>query len=609
MKIKPNFIIIITFTLIKENICQICQNINELENSQCFNNILYINDSAYRAGHFAKNKNGDIFVEYSSANQRLFYGLYKSGKYYYESKLPFKKKDIININSNGIIYGGRYESTNLFVSTKSDINKEKEYLLGLSSYTTLMEIYDIDNDLMHKFITKEVFINEIYSYQFALFEVTINNENIYFCIYTHDESDNSYSFGNYFSIKKFYFYEDNEHNIKVELIDSSEKFRVKDSRMISGFLGEDQFIYVIFLSEENDISNLSIQKYDYITLQCQESRTLINDIFNKYEGSSFETGIFKSIYLTNNLAAIIYFSSESSLDFRIINLAANYDNKIQKNININIFPGQLPLNDLIKINDERLVFCTANYDRIHFLFIDLYNNYLNIKFRYYLYTSSKYYFEKELSGYNYNNYFIFTITAIEKEKGGENFNSLLMIFGYANGTDEEIDISPYLSDSDSYDPDINLITKLLENITIDNNIFGYEIVNKIKLVYIPEEIKFYNEEIEQELQNDDILELNYKIKQNKDLIKDYNYYKLEYQFIVKEPDYSTLYNDAPQILDSEGDLSNYYTSQVFYGRTNTLNSSYVTDFAVLVKLMVFRTMIKNVYLVYLNINMIIIIYL
>ena len=97
-----------------------------------------------------------------------------------------------------------------------------------------------------------------------------------------------------------------------------------------------------------------------------------------------------------------------------------------------------------------------------------------------------------------------------------------MIFGYANGTDGEIDISPYLSDSDSDNPDINLVTKLLENIIIDNNIFGYEIVNKIKLVYIPEEIKFYNGEIEQELQNDDILVLNYKIKQNNELIKDYN---------------------------------------------------------------------------------------
>ena len=247
MKVKTNIIIIIAIILIKANCFQICQGINELENSQCFNNILYINLSAYRAGHFAKDKNGGIFVEYSCANKRLFYGLYKNGKFYYEIELPFKQKDIININSNGIIYGGRYESTNLFVSIKYDINKEKEYLLGLSSYQTLMEIYDIDNDLMHKYITEEVFINGIYAYQFALFETRINNENIYFCIYTHDESDNSYILGNYFSIKKFYFYEDSEHNIKVELINSSEKFGVKSSRMISGFLGADHFIYVLFL--------------------------------------------------------------------------------------------------------------------------------------------------------------------------------------------------------------------------------------------------------------------------------------------------------------------------------------------------------------------------
>ena len=32
----------------------------------------------------------------------------------------------------------------------------------------------------------------------------------------------------------------------------------------------------------------------------------------------------------------------------------------------------------------------------------------------------------------------------------------------------------------------NLVEKLLENITIDNNIFGYELVKEIKIIEIPE---------------------------------------------------------------------------------------------------------------------------
>jgi len=519
-----NIFITIILIQISKFFCQTCRNIFDLDNSHCFNNILVINSSEYRAGHFAKNKNNDVIVEYSNTSRRLFYGLHKSGKYYYESESHFKEKNMTGIEYREQIYEGRYESTNLFVSTISDINKEKEYLLSLSSYKALIEIYDIERDSIDKYVTEEVFGNGIFPYHFALFDAVLNNQNIYFSIYSHDNDFNYYQDGNYFSIKKFYFYENSDHSINVQLMKSSEPFQIKSCRMISGFIGQNQYIYAIFFGKRNSLGkyDLYISKYDYIDLECLDSRVLVDDIYNKEYGKIFESGIFKSIYLTNNLAALIYFLDESNINFSIFNLESNYNRVIAKDISVNIFPGHQSLHDLIKINNERLVFCTVDYDKIHFIFIDLYNNYYNIKFRYYSYTSSKYYFEKELSGYNYNDYFIFTITAVEKEKGEGTYNSLLMIFGYANGTDGEIDISPYLSDSDSYDPDINLVTKLLENITIDNNIFGYEIIYKIKLVNIPEEIKFYNMEIEQELQNDDILELNYKIKQNNELIKDYN---------------------------------------------------------------------------------------
>ena len=333
-------------------------------------------------------------------------------------------------------------------------------------------------------------------------------------------------------------------------------------------MADNQFIFVIFFSikNSNNQCDLNLKKYDYENLICQEDKTLIRNIFIKEYDDIFLSGVFKSIYLKNNLAALIYFTSETSLNFRIFHLESTYSNVITKDINVNIFPGSQSLNDLIKINEERLVFITANYDTIYFIFIDLYNNYGNIKFRYYSYHSDIYIFDKELSGFNYNDYFIFTITSIDKEKG--NTLSLLMIFGYANGTDGEIDISPYLFDSDSFDINLNLVSKLLESITIDNNIFEYEVVNEIKLINIPKELKFYKGE--QELKNDDLLELNYIIKQNNELIKDSNYYNLKYQFIIKEPSYNIFYGTAHGILDSAGSLNYYYTPKFLYGRTNTL---------------------------------------
>ena len=60
-----------------------------------------------------------------------------------------------------------------------------------------------------------------------------------------------------------------------------------------------------------------------------------------------------------------------------------------------------------------------------------------------------------------------------------------------NGSKISIDISQFISEF-NIDKKNNIINKALENIIIDNNIFGYEYQQKIKLVYIPDELNFYN---------------------------------------------------------------------------------------------------------------------
>ena len=533
------------------------KNLNTLEETECFNNILIINSSTYRAGHFSKNKEGDIIVEYSTVNQRLFFGLKKSGKFYYENEPHYIEKYIPNITLDEKLYGGRYESANIFVSTKNDINKTKEYLFSLSSYKTLFEIYDIEKDLLYYNATENIFTNGIYSYQFSLFESTIDNLNTYFCIYTHDNEVYSYDKGNYFSIKKFYFYENDEGNVDIELAESSNKKLAESSRIISGFLGKDRYIYVIYLSPGD---NIYIDKYNFDTLILTPGKMLVGGCNLK---------IFRTLYLKDSFFSLIYFYSKANIIFKILNIASNYNYIIQKYIDIDMYPEIESLNDFLKINDERLLFITAKNNKLNLLFIDLYDNYQFMKSRFYTYTSSNYHFDKELSGFIYNDYLIFTITAIKNELCYNNYNSFLMIFGYANGTDDKIDFLPYLSDTDLFDININLVNMLLNNLTIENNIFGYENNNTIKLINIPEELKIYNG-LNEELKNGDILDNNYILKQNKEIIKYNNYYFLEYQYIVKEPDYEAFYNNANQKLDDTGDFSYYFTPKIFYGRTNTL---------------------------------------
>ena len=71
----------------------------------------------------------------------------------------------------------------------------------------------------------------------------------------------------------------------------------------------------------------------------------------------------------------------------------------------------------------------------------------------------------------------------------EEYFSIFLIFGYVNGEDSTIDISKCLSENinsnDVITEDNNLILKLQKLGKIDNNIFGYEFSNQIKLITIP----------------------------------------------------------------------------------------------------------------------------
>ena len=120
---------------------------------------------------------------------------------------------------------------------------------------------------------------------------------------------------------------------------------------------------------------------------------------------------------------------------------------------------------------------------------------------------------KELSADVYNNLLVFSSTVVSP--GSSDQFSIFMMFGYANGTDGTIDISEFFMD-DYINSNKNIVTELTKNIIIENNIFGYEVKEQLKLVSIPEEILFYNiiDGNEILLNNNDILNKDYIFKQN-----------------------------------------------------------------------------------------------
>ena len=112
-----------------------------------------------------------------------------------------------------------------------------------------------------------------------------------------------------------------------------------------------------------------------------------------------------------------------------------------------------------------------------------------MKMREYQFHHPEKIFAKEVSVHVYNDYLLFSATL------GEIFNheitfAIIMILGFANGTDSNIDIYPYLMDTGDYNESNNLYDYLIGTMSIDNNIFGYENYGKIKLVSICDELLF-----------------------------------------------------------------------------------------------------------------------
>ena len=122
----------------------------------------------------------------------------------------------------------------------------------------------------------------------------------------------------------------------------------------------------------------------------------------------------------------------------------------------------------------------------------------------------------------------------------------------------------------------NIYTHLESERVIENNIFGYEPVDKINLVSIPPERLFYNVtdgvKDDYPLPNNTFFGEEHKLYQNFNLIKTFNYYYLDYQYIVKDSDYNTFYSNEANDSDSSYDASTVYSNskKTFYGKTNRI---------------------------------------
>ena len=307
-------------------------------------------------------------------------------------------------------------------------------------------------------------------------------------------------------------------------------------------------------------------------------------IANSWEGY----GIFsKVVGLKNDYAFFAFFSDGNNRRSLILHLEQYEDNNIEKkfvyrkhhDFNYIDFRPDVQSNGLVKLNDDRLVlFTTEDYNNVeygslHMFLIDFYNNYAIMKLRDYQFYKSNKRFAKEMSASLYNGYVIFTAT-LGNSAQSEIF-AIMMIFGFANGTDFTTDISPYLMDTGYYSNTNNLYDFLFSTMKVDNNIFGYEKIEKIRLVKICDELLLYKgkgaSKENSVISPNDLFDANHTLLQNREIQKEEDkLYTLEYQFVVNAPDYNTFYSMPNRVINGD-DASQYYEKKTFDGRTNILS--------------------------------------
>ena len=431
---------------------------------------------------------------------------------------------------------------------------------------------------------------------FSLVSSVLEYNNYVYLIFTTPGDTSNTESGEYYAIKKFSLTDfDLENYDNSKPIEQQSKF---GDRVITGFIMEDEngekvivINYLRTYEEDGEIrAQYSIRFYildleiigddlHNFDARMRKNIDIIENygIFSKPILLKDQTPLFIFYFVENGVSKLVFhfFSFKRNLEGFYTDWTENFYDEFKHR-----FDNDIVLNDVHKISDDRVAIITTRNSgtSLFIIILDFFGSYIQHKYRLYHYKIfQNYRIKKELVIYSHQNFLILssTIGPINTEQP---YSSILLFFSYPNGTDFQIDISPYLQGSDNYDNTQNLFNYLMTTLKLENNIFRLEIVQKIKLTTIPEEILFYNGIDDTPLTDGSFIDSNYVLKENTNKIKtSTNYYHLYYQFVAKEPSYKELYLSDIEIYRND-DYSNLYIPKEYYGRTNKLSFKLCHDY-------------------------------
>ena len=326
-----------------------CSVNNTIIKDQWLNDIISFDFEKLRYGAFAINSKGEMIYECSGEavnGKRVFYGLKVDGSFLFENENGEKVPTKIIIVKDGENFIERYQSQIIFVS----FNNNKECLLSIGLYTSCFELYDFEDNEVSTVSTINFTNYNIYSTVSSLMKNNNDNFQEYFYTFIGQEKEDQ-SYHNFYLIFQNYTFSSNKislnegYNVETKI----NMYLSKPSRIISSCKTDSNLIILFYTNNNNFI----LEVYNS-TFQCT-GKTNISNVTSNNDIYDF---FYKSIYIKDNIVALIFYQSSSSdPQFRIIDVnddGASFNIKFNKELNNPGFTSNTQLNDLIKINNNRV---------------------------------------------------------------------------------------------------------------------------------------------------------------------------------------------------------------------------------------------------------------
>ena len=343
---------------------------DEIIKTQWLNNFINIEISYLRYVSFASYSNGDMIFhawEYPNSNFRAFIGFKSNGRNFFINNQTNESNYYYSIELSQSPNYTKFEGQNIIIKLSGRENNETdEYLLSISDENSYVEIYDFKNYKIYKKLI----------YDFTDIKYVTSQQNMAISLFS-NSSDYYYLFGfignnntheNIFFIQKHIFKSlENFEKNKTKEISKIYTQTINDKKTgYSCFQTEKLNIICFFLTFEN---KYVINSYD-LDLNLKKSITLPLDT-----KLHFNETFYKCIHLKGEVGVFSYFEhfeGGTIKYFPVIIFKEYYENttglyiidyKIKKIIidKIDIFYDPfILLNDLIKMNNNKLCFCSTN---------------------------------------------------------------------------------------------------------------------------------------------------------------------------------------------------------------------------------------------------------